>query len=264
MNRKPDRVSPRVFIRLLAVLASAVGLILAWATPALAAGNVQLRLEDENAIITGDDADNNIIVIQGCCQTVIVAGRAETTVNGQAGRVQVDGVKHDIDIHMKGGDDFVRVEVSSGFPGIPRDLKIDMAEGEDIIELLGVAVDNETRINAGDGNDLIFIDGVLSPNEFNNSDFAGKFALGGGNGNDLLEFHHAAFRGAVDVRMGAGIDGVCNTEDTEFQQPDQASFNGGAPSGFPGDEFVAPAIEFTHITDFEDFPDDCSYLGGRD
>src|SRR5438876_1180201 len=110
-----------------------------------------------------------------------------------------------------------------------------MGEGEDIIELLGVTVANETRIATGDGNDIIFIDGVLSPNGFSDSNFAGKFTLKSGNGDDLLEFHHRVFRSDVDVTMGSGIDGVCNTEDSEFQQPDRARFDGGPSSGFPGD-----------------------------
>ncbi len=264
VNRQLNKPNYRVLIRLLTVLVSAVALNPAWAPSAQAAGNVELRVEHGNAIITGDEGDNNIIVIQACCQTVIVTGRAETTVNGSSGRSEVEGVTHDIDIKMKGGDDFVRVEVVPGFPGIPRDLKIDTGQGEDIIELLGVTVTNNTRIETGDGNDIIFIDGVLSPNGFSQSDFAGKFTLKSGSGDDLLEFHHTVFRSDVDVRMEDGIDGVCNTEDSEFLHPERARFDGGAPSGFPGDGFVAPAIEFTHISNFEDFPDDCSFLGGRD
>jgi hypothetical protein len=68
MNRKLNKANYRVLIPLIAVLASAGGLNLVWATPAQAAGNVELRLEKGNAIITGDDGDNNIIVSQACCQ----------------------------------------------------------------------------------------------------------------------------------------------------------------------------------------------------
>jgi hypothetical protein len=125
-------------------------------------------------------------------------------------------------------------------------------------------VKDDTRIDTGDGNDIIFIDGVLGPNGFSRPDFRGRFTLDSGSGDDLLEFHHALFRGEVNVSMGSGIDGVCNTEDSEFQRPDQARFDGGPPGGFPGDGFVAPIIQLKNITNFEDFPDDCSYLGGRD
>jgi hypothetical protein len=265
MNRRLRKPNYRVIMRLLAVVASAVGLNLAWATSAQAAGNVEVRVENGDLIITGDDRDNNIMVIQECCQNVVVTGRAETTINGN-GRFDVEGVTDAIEIKMRGGDDFVRVEVVPGFPGNPGipDLKIDTGKGDDIVELLGVTVGDDTRIDTGDGNDTIFIDGVLAPNGFSRSDFKGKFTLESGNGDDLLEFHHAIFRGVVDVNMGSGIDGVCNTEDSEFQRPHEARFEGGAPSGFPGDGFVAPTLEFTNITGFEDFPDDCSYLGGRD
>jgi len=102
MNRQLNKPNYPVLMRLVAVLASTAGLNVAVATSAHAAGNVELRLEHGNAVITGDDSDNNIIVTQACCQTVIVTGRAETTVNGNTGRSEVEGVIHDIDIKMKG------------------------------------------------------------------------------------------------------------------------------------------------------------------
>lgn len=264
MKRKLSEPNDRVLTRLIVALVTAVGLNLAGATRAQAAGNVELKLENGDVIVTGDDADNNIIVIQGCCEKVIVAGRAETTINGSGGRFDVEGATHEVVIKMKGGDDFVRVEQVGGSPGFPNDLKIIAGKGDDIIELLGVTVQDETEIDTGDGNDIILIDGVREPNSFKKGNFKGKFALEAGDGQDLFEFHHAIFRSAVDVTMGSGIDGACNTEDSDFLRPDEARFDGGPPSGFPGDGFVAPIIYFTHITNFEDFPDDCAYLGGRD
>jgi len=83
-------------------------------------------------------------------------------------------------------------------------------------------------------------------------------------GDDFLEFHHALLRGAVDVSMGSGNDGVCNTEDSEFYRPSDAVFDGGPPTQLPGDGFVASIIYFKNIVNFENFPDDCAYLGGRD
>lgn len=262
MKRKMSIPNDRV--PLIVLLVAAVGLNLAWDTSAQAAGNVELKLENGNMIVTGDDADNNIIVIRGCCEKVIVAGRAETTINGGSGRVDVEGATHSIVIRMKGGDDFVRVEQVGGSPGFPKNLKIIAGKGDDTIELFGVTVQVDTEIDTGEGNDIILIDGVREPNGFKKGNFKGKFALEAGDGQDLFEFHHAIFRSAVDVTMGSGIDGACNTEDSEFLRPDEARFDGGPPSGFPGDGFVAPIIYFTHITNFEDFPDDCAYLGGRD
>jgi len=264
MKRKLTKATYRVLVRLVAVLATTVGLNLAWAISARGAGNVELTLENGDAIVTGDDADNNIIVVQECCQKVVVAGRAETTVNGSTGRFDVEGVTGDIVIKMHGGADFVRVEVVGGAPGIGKDLKIDMGKGDDIMELLGVTVGDDTRVNTGDGSDIIFIDGVREPNGYRRSDFKGKFVLDAGSGDDLFEFHHAVFRSEVDVSMGTGIDGACNTEDSQFLMTDLTRFDGGPPSGFPGDGFVAPIIQLPHIVNFEEFPDDCSFLGGRD
>ena len=230
---------------------------------ALAAGNVQAILENGDLIITGDDRDNNIIVIQECCSTVIVKGRADTTVNGSDSRFDTQ-VTHDIIIRLNRGNDFVRVEVVPGVEGIMNDLKIHSGTGDDTAELLGTTVQDTTVIETGDGNDVIFIDGVEEPNGYQRPDFRGRLSVDAGNGRDLLEFHHAIFRGEVNVTMGNGIDGVCNTEDSDFLQPNQATFDGGPPNGFPGDGFVAPIIQLPHIVNFEEFPDDCSFLGGRD
>jgi hypothetical protein len=253
MKTKPNEPNYRVVIRLLAIAAFALGLNLAWATWAQAAGNVEVREEDGVLIITGDASANNIIVQEGG----LVTGRAGTTVNGA-----VEGVIHDVVIKMEGGDDFVRVDAGPGTT-VFRDLKIEMGTGDDIIEILGVRLTNETRIDTGDGNDLLFIDGARTPFGFSRSDFTGKFTLDSGSGRDLFEFHNANFRGEVDVRLGLGIDGACGFEDSEFQKPHMVRFDGGPPSGFPGDGIVNAGSEFT-ITGFEDFPDDCSFLGGRD
>jgi hypothetical protein len=250
MNRK---VSYRAVMRLLAVLAFAVGLNIAWATWAQGAGNVEVREQGEVLIITGDDSDNNIIIQEGG----LVTGRADTTVNGS-----VQGEIHDVVIRMRGGDDFVRVDAGPGTT-VFRDFKIETGMGDDMIEILGVRITGETQIDTGDGNDILLIDGVRTPFGFSRSGFASKFTLHSGSGRDLFEFHNATFRGEVDVRLGFGIDGACGFEDSEFQRPDLVKFDGGPPSGFPGDGIVNAGLEFT-ITDFEDFPDDCSFLGGRD
>jgi hypothetical protein len=221
-------------------------------------GNVQLSVVNGNLVIQGDNRDNNIIVTEGN-----IAGRAGTTINGERRIFPPEGVTGDIVINMKGGNDFVRVELPGTNFHVLHDLEINMGAGNDILELLQVKVPEETRIDTDGGHDIIFIDGVFNPNEFVKSEFTGKFQVETGSGEDLLEFHHAIFSGEVDVNLGSGVDGACSTEDSEFQMPGQAIFNGGSPSGFPGDGFVAPSIEFTNIIGFENFPDDCSYLGGR-
>jgi len=256
MNRKLNKQNYRVAIRLVAILVFTVSL--ASMPQAKSVGNVQVSVEDGNLIIRGDEHDNNIILTEGG-----IAGRAGTTVNGERHIFIPEGVTNDIEISMKGGDDFVRIELPGTNFAVSHDLQVSTGSGNDIIELLQVRVPEETRIDTGNGNDIIFVDGVLGINEFIRSDFTGKFKLETGSGEDLFEFHHTIFRGEVDVRLGSGIDGACSTEDSEFQMPDQASFNGGAPNGFPGDGFVAPSMEFTNITGFENFPDDCSFLGGR-
>lgn len=222
-----------------------------------AGGNVQVTVVSGNLIIRGDDRDNNIILTES-----LVAGRAGTTINGERRIFVPDGVTNDVDIKMRGGNDFVRVELPGTNFAVPQDLAIDMGNGTDVLELLQVKVPAETRIATGSGDDIIFIDGVFDSSDFVVSEFTGKFKVDTGSGEDLLEFHHAVFHGEVDVKLGSGIDGACSTQDSEFLMPDQANFNGGSPSGFPGDGFVAPTIGL-NITGIEFFPDDCTFLGGR-
>jgi len=230
---------------------------LAFAPLPRAGGNVEVSVSGGNLIIRGDTQDNNIILTES-----LIAGRAGTTINGERRIFVPDGVTGDVVIEMKSGNDFVRVELPGTNFAIPQDLDINMGTGNDLIELLQVKVPVETRIDAGNGNDIVFIDGVFDGSNFVRSEFTGIFQVATGSGEDLLEFHHAIFHGEVDVNLGSGIDGACNTQDSEFLMPDQASFNGGPPSGFPGDGFVAPTIGLD-ITNIEFFPDDCTFLGGR-
>jgi hypothetical protein len=253
MNRKLKR---RVVISMVVILACTVSL--ASAPLAKSTGDVQVRLQNGNLVIRGDEQDNNIIITESG-----ISGRAGTSVNGERHIFIPEGVTNDIIIDMKGGDDFVRVELPGTNFAIPHDLEIRTGSGNDIIELLQVRAPNETRIDTGNGHDIVFVDGVLGVNEYIRSEFSGRFELETDSGEDLFEFHHTIFHSEVDVSLGSGIDGACNTEDSEFLMPDQANFNGGAPHQFPGDGFVAPSIQFTNITDFETFPDDCSHLGGR-
>lgn len=261
MNGNLNKPNYGVVMRLATVLACGLGASMAWAPSAQAAGDVQV-VTDGNLFITGDGRDNNIMVIADG-STVRVAGRAGTTVNRER---LFDAEVTDIDIEMRGGDDFLRVDVDPGFMAFPGDLEIDMGKQDDMIEFLGVAVAGETRIDTGDGNDIVFIDGVFSPSEeFIRSDFAGKFAVETGDDEDLVEINHAVFRGEVDVRVGNGIDGVCTQAASEYQSLDQTSFDGGEPSEFPGDGFFELIDQLRGaVVNFEDHPDDCSFLGGRD
>ena len=221
-------------------------------------GNVQVTVENGDLVIRGDNGDNNIILIESG-----VAGRAGTTVNGERRTFIPDGVTDDVRIEMKGGDDFVRIELPGTNFAIPHDLVINLGYGDDTLELLQTLAPHGTRIFAGYGNDVVFIDGVRRFSQYFPSDFGGKFAITGGSGNDLLEFHNTIFRREVDVRLGIGNDGACSTQNAEFLAPHLASFDGGGPSGFLGDGFVSPSLEFTTLVNFEFFPDDCSFLGGR-
>lgn len=239
------------------LLALAIANVVLLPSAAHAVGNVLVNVQNGNLVIQGDAGDNNIAVVESG-----VVGRAGTTVNGERGLFFIDGVTNDVRIDMKGGNDFLRVELP-GTNSVSNNLVIRMGEGDDNIELLQTRAPNETRIHTEEGNDIVFIDGVTRFSQFFRSDFFGKFVLRTGIGNDLFEFHNTTFHGEVDVILGAGNDGACTTQDAEFVMPNLASFDGGGPSGFLGDGFVSPSLEFTALLGFEFFPDDCSFLGGR-
>ena len=221
-------------------------------------GNVTVTVSNGDLIIRGDAGDNNIILVESG-----IAGRTGTKVNGERRIFIPDGVTGDVRIDMAGGDDFVRIELPGTNFAIPNNVVITTGLGNDHLELLQLRAPNATRIDTGDGNDIVFVDGVQSFSSFVRPEFGGKFVLRTGPGEDLFEFHNATFHSEVDVRLGGGIDGACSTQDSEFLMPQLASFDGGGPSGFPGDGFVAPIISIPALTDFEFYPDDCSFLGGR-
>src|SRR5690349_18779556 len=116
MKGNQSKASSRA-LRLVAVLACGLGAsitTMAWAPGAQAAGNVQVRAAEGDLVITGDDHDNNIIVIREFT-SIRVAGRAQTTVNGgRSGQFDDPDATNDVVIQMKDGVDFVRVEVASG------------------------------------------------------------------------------------------------------------------------------------------------------
>lgn len=243
------------FVRFAVVLAFAGSL--AFAPLPQAGGNVQVSVVSGNLIIRGDNRDNNLIITES-----LIAGRADTTINGERRIFVPDGVTGDVRITLRGGNDFVRVELPGTNFAVPQDLEINTGSGNDLVELLQVRVPAETHLDTGNGHDIIFIDGVFNGTDFDRSEFTGAFEVETGSGEDLLEFHHAIFHGEVDVELGSGIDGACSTQDSEFLMPDQANFNGGTPNAYPGDGFVAPTIGL-NITGIEFFPDDCTFLGGR-
>lgn len=217
-----------------------------------APGNVTVTVDKGDLLIRGDAGDNNIFLTE-----TGIAGRAGTKVNGDGFESIPDGVTRDVRIDMVGGDDFVRVELPGTNFAITNNLVVTMGAGDDNLELLQVRAPNATRIDAGDGNDIVFVDGVRSFSDFVKSDFGGEFVLRTGPGDDLFEFHNAIFRGEVDIRLGLGADGACSSQGSKFLAPHLGTFDGGGSSdGFH-------AIHIPNLTNFEFFPDDCTYLGAR-
>src|SRR5687767_15924095 len=112
-------------------LALAIANVVLLPSAAHAVGNVLVNVQNGNLLIQGDAGDNNIIVVESG-----VVGRAGTTVNGERGLFFIDGVTNDVRIDLKGGNDFLRVELLCTNFATSNNLVIRMGAGADNMELL--------------------------------------------------------------------------------------------------------------------------------
>ncbi len=136
--------------------------------PAVQANNVQAVLEGSLLLVTGDNANNSVLLSRTATGDVIVSGRNGTTVNGLARarfpRLQLNAA----DIRMEGGNDVVtlsgiqtgndlyvnlgagadRLNTSSPVT-VGANLTIEAAEGADNIQLGSVTVVEDTYVDGG-------------------------------------------------------------------------------------------------------------------
>lgn len=251
MQAKLNRPTDRSVLSLSAILVIGLGMSLTWTPSAQATGAVSARVAGGTLIIRGDGADNNITIIGGT-----VTGRANTAISTAGRRFNTfpfGGVR-DIDISMRGGHDFVRVE--SG----PDDLTIDTGPGNDTIELFAVRVADDTQIDTQQGHDVVLIDGAADSEAMNivffRPEFTGRLRLTTDDGHDFVEFNTAIFRDRVVVRLGDGNDGACSGNGTEFGG--QTIFNGdGGDNDQISSDSTPPNINFEFL------PDNCAFIGGR-
>ena len=219
-----------------------------------------------NLQIIGDNRANGIL-IDRFGETVIHgidAGGSATRINGVPnGLVEFDVVgEGDIKVHLRGGNDIVRVGERSDDVLPPDDLEIDTGHGNDEILITGdTNIGDDLEIDSGPGNDLV---------DVRNADVADNMVIETGSGDDVVKLlavrivrvhfgehrrrrgshlhrirshvrrlaanrhrtrrrfrsaHARRFDGLVHVRMGAGNDGLC-IENATFNSED-TWFDGG-------------------------------------
>jgi VCBS repeat-containing protein len=139
-------------------------------------GSVQAFVSGGSLQITGDAADNEILIEQHASRSFIVSSRDGTTqINGQSGPVT--------------------------FTGVRNDLNISLADGNDVAELVGTEVDplwvvNRLSIRTGAGDDQVLMTEV----------HALRLSLSTGDGADTVNLGNDGASGGIIVTKAATID----------------------------------------------------------
>jgi hypothetical protein len=196
------------------------------------AGNVFVNVTDGgDLVIRGDDQANSIRIARGtgAGQYVITAedvGGAATTINGGSGPLTVNGVRDDVRIKLRGGDDTVVLD----HVFVPGELKIDTGTGNDTVRLLNVSASDEVEIETRRGNDVVEISGGF---------FNRQVEIELGKGDDTLAVQNAHFRRDFEADGGSGFDRFLaqNANNTFEDDLDLDDFEAsGAFVSFGGDE----------------------------
>jgi hypothetical protein len=154
-------------------------------TRSLMAGDVTVNKDGGSLFIRGDDESNAVVIRRVGNNRYEVTGIDDangdpTTVNGVAsGTVTFSGIKRNIDVRLRGGDDLLGIgnddadltdlldELTGGAafaPGtsdrvkVKNDLKIDMGSGDDAAGIF-VDVKDTTIIDLGAGTDFLAVEG---------------------------------------------------------------------------------------------------------
>lgn len=191
-------------------------------TRAMLAGNVTVSVSGGNLLVRGDNSSNQIAIVQVDTGAYAVVGLNGTKVNGSVDPVVKSGVKNNIDVDLKKGNDVVgigndidalsqwaeasgislpEVDLPEGAPDtlkVPKHLNLKLGDGNDaaaVIAKVGL------RINAdlGNGNDTLIIQ---------DSKVGDDIIVRGGNGHDYLYTQGAQVAQMFDVNMGNGRNSV--------------------------------------------------------
>ena len=167
-------------------------------------GNVTVKVTKGGDLkVTGDGAANDIWIDQGADPSqFVIRGDAGTTVNGQA-QVTVDGVRDDIIVNLKGGNDELTVWALT----VPDMLKVKTGSGDDVIGVYHTTVQGRTVILTRSGNDEV---------NFSSSHLEGRCNVTTHGGADDVSFYKSSTYRLVNVKTGGGEDEVWLGHSAEF------------------------------------------------
>lgn len=223
------------------IFRSSVGFaaLAASATLAGAAGDVTVSVVNGQLHITGDGADNSIIVA-GTMQTnaySVSSGDGTTTINGGVGPVTSGVANREIFFEFEQGANTVVVNnanftrtVSATFGNdgeftlndvvMNKNLRLTMGDGANIVDFTDVQISEPSKINLGDGPDLVSLmaseyrggiytkdgDDIVTIVNSSHTDPKGKLSVKTGKGIDTLELTNANWEGKIAINCGPGDD----------------------------------------------------------
>lgn len=196
---------------------------------AMLAGNVSVSLAGGNLLVRGDGQANEIAIVQLSSGQYAVAGLPGTTVQGSTEPWVVNGVKGNIDVDLKGGNDLVGVgndvqalvdkadsyglvdgsslssfisdldSITSGEQlVVPKSLLIRTGDGNDGVAVIA-DVNKLLNVNLGGGDNIVDIDPT----------FIGESCIvRGGNGDDLASVFETQINKVLDIYLGKGDNSV--------------------------------------------------------
>lgn len=209
-------------------------------------GNVLVSVSGGNLVVSGDSGGNELRIIQSLQNGAPIAGRFfitgqnGTTINGQTVGQFFQNVTGDLQINLDGGND--RLTLGDGVSNsrfiVPRDLQVDMGDGNDVVRLDRVSVRDDARLVTGAGSDGVFVKGAIgglagvdngqndltidtgdrADNIFLENVFV-RHNLSVNTGNDdftdVIDMHFMNIGNDTDVRTGAGGD-IVRVSDVGF------------------------------------------------
>jgi hypothetical protein len=123
----------------------------------LLAGDVAVAVDDGDLLITGDDADNQIMIVQTGDEEYTVTGLDGTLINGEDEYV-AEGVDDDVHIEMGDGDDAVEIVETE----VPDDLNVSLGSGDDALSVQLVTVNDDMEVDGGGGDDAVRVAGTAT------------------------------------------------------------------------------------------------------
>lgn len=168
------------------------------------AGNVTVQLVGTDVLITGDAADNNIL-IQGTVVTGRTSGGAATSINGTPnGTFDFAAFTQNLTGVMSGGTDVVEVNGLT----VPGDLSINTGDGADLLRFNPVRVEAAGSISlvTETGGDRILLTGGTTAGGGPGHRAGGNFSIDAGSGNDEVRVTEFTVGGSASVNLGSEAD----------------------------------------------------------